>query len=334
MIRLGVIGLGTIFSVQCKTLARLNDLYQVTAVCDVLPEKRRRFEQQLVEVLPGTRPSVYSKSTEVFADHRVDAVLIATPPSTHYALTLEGLEHGKSILLEKPAVLKPEQLDSLYTVAKEQHCLLHIAYHASFAKDLEWFLERSSKLALGNITQIECGFYDPYMENGGVLPGKTPLGGCFIDSGVNALSVCARLTDLTGSCLVHKKEQVTKEASELVYHADHVFEKGSCRVVIHTGWDLGLDQKTTTLSFSDTNKKILLDHSNQSVFLLSPGQRQELYRYTETERLLTHYNGVFHDFAVAFRTASSNEEISRVIHQLLLWEQPVPPSWRSKIAYI
>lgn len=320
MIRLGVVGLGTIFSVQCRALARLNDLYQITAVCDVLPEKRSYFGEWLAGCLPGAKPSVYSVSTEVFDDPCVDAVLIATPPSTHYALARDGLQHGKHILLEKPAVLNLEQLYSLYAVAKGQHRLLHIAYHASFAKDLEWFLSHSNKLPFGDITQIECGFYDPYMEDGGILPGKTPLGGCFIDSGVNALSVCARLIDLSGSRLVYKKEHRAPEAADLVYHADHVFEKESCRVVINTGWDLGLNQKTTTLSFSDTHKRVLLDHSNQSVFILNGDQRQELYCYNETERLLTHYNGVFRDFDRAYRMTESNEETSRIIHQLLLWK--------------
>ncbi len=39
---------------------------------------------------------------DVLNDKRVDAVAIATPVSTHYALAKLVLEHGKHVLVEKP----------------------------------------------------------------------------------------------------------------------------------------------------------------------------------------------------------------------------------------
>ena len=317
MIRLGVVGLGTIFSVQRRALERLDDRYQITAVCDVLPEKLRDFETALDGLSEARKPKLYGDSTDLFADPNVDAVLIATPPATHYALARDGLTHGKHILLEKPAVLEYAQLESLYALAGDVNRLLHIAYHASFAKDLEWFLRHADELALGEIATIECGFYDPYMENGRVIPGKRPLGGCFIDSGVNALSVCARLTDLSGFRL-SSAEELTEPDTDLVYHADHVFENDKCRVIIHTGWDLGLNQKTSMLSFSGTDRQLWLHHSDQSVYLLDGERKERLFRYDATERLLTHYLGVFRGFEEAYRLGETNKRSSETIHRLLL----------------
>ena len=317
MIRLGVIGLGTIFSVQRRALELLGDCYWVTAVCDVLPEKLQSFESSVVGLPEERKPRLYSDSTALLADPNVDAVLIATPPATHYTLARDGLKHGKHILLEKPAVLELAQLESLYALAEENRCLLHIAYHASFAKDLEWFLLHTDGLALGEITKIECGFYDPYMVNERVIPGKRPLGGCFIDSGVNALSVCARLTDLSGFRL-SSREELTEPDTGLAYHADHVFENETCQVIIHTGWDLGLNQKTTILSFSGTGKQLWLHHSDQSVYLLDGDRKERLFQYGDTERLLMHYLGVFRDFEKAFCLAGTNKRSSETIHRLLL----------------
>ena len=39
-------------------------------------------------------------------DEQVDAVLVATPPSSHLELTLSALEHGKHVIVEKPAFLR------------------------------------------------------------------------------------------------------------------------------------------------------------------------------------------------------------------------------------
>ena len=318
MIRLGVIGLGTISPIQFKALSHLDGYYQVTAVCDVLPEKTRIFEESSFFQNGRDKPVVYNEGTALFDDPNVDAILIATSPASHYALAYEGLEHGKHILLEKPAVLDYQQLNCLYSAAADNSCLLHIAYHASFARDLEWFLLHFSDFELGDITRIECGFFDPYMENGHVIPGKKSLGGCFIDSGVNALSVCEKLVDLTGFQRVLKNEQLESIDTDCVYHADHVFSNGECEIIIHTGWDLGLNQKTTRIAFSNSEDQVLLDHSNQSVVLLGKSQETKLYYYDATERLLTHYIGVFRDFSRAYQSLQSNEKASKAIHRLLL----------------
>lgn len=37
------------------------------------------------------------------ADERIDTVLVATPPASHLELTLSALEHGKDVIVEKPA---------------------------------------------------------------------------------------------------------------------------------------------------------------------------------------------------------------------------------------
>src|SRR5688572_30524174 len=37
------------------------------------------------------------------ADDRIDTVLVATPPDSHLDLTLSAIEHGKNVIVEKPA---------------------------------------------------------------------------------------------------------------------------------------------------------------------------------------------------------------------------------------
>src|SRR6266550_8627725 len=39
-------------------------------------------------------------------DDRINAVLVATPPDSHLELTLAALQHGKNVIVEKPAFLR------------------------------------------------------------------------------------------------------------------------------------------------------------------------------------------------------------------------------------
>ena len=48
----------------------------------------------------------YADYTSAIEDPRVDAVVIAVPPRFHFDLTLQALEAGKHVLVEKPAYLR------------------------------------------------------------------------------------------------------------------------------------------------------------------------------------------------------------------------------------
>src|SRR6476660_7526715 len=46
---------------------------------------------------------------ELLSDPRVDAIVIATPVSTHFQLAMEALNAGKHVLVEKPLSVAPRE---------------------------------------------------------------------------------------------------------------------------------------------------------------------------------------------------------------------------------
>lgn len=318
MIRLGVIGLGTIFPMQWKALDILADGYRLAAVCDSAPEKREQFERTARSAPANVSPKIYADAARLYEDPEIDAVLIAAPPAAHFPLALAGLRSGKTVLLEKPAVLRYDDLTALYAEADRGNVRLHIAFHAAFAKDLEWFLRHGGEVVSSPLAAIECRFYDPYMSDNEIIPEKRALGGCYIDSGVNALSVCARLTDLRGFGLRDKSETAEDNAFGVVYEARHTFVSGDRTITLMTGWNRGINHKSTLLRFRDTDTEILLDHSNQQVVLRDKNRESVIFRHTGQERLVAHYVGVFRDFADAFQGGRDDRETAKSVHKLLL----------------
>lgn len=320
MISLGIIGLGSIFSTQLQALLCMKDTYRLAAVCDCDLEKCKQFQ---LECLPKLSyiPQICRDSKELFCNTQIDAVLIAVPPASHFSLALVGLQYGKHILLEKPATLSIRELEILYREANYRNKVLHIAYHAAFAKDLEWFLpnreELKRKYQLGKLSVLDCCFYDPYMEHGIIIERKRLLGGSFIDSGVNALSVCARIMSINKFSLTEKQEQ---SDGITVYHAEHFYHSNDCTMCIRTGWDMGQNIKRTMLGFTGTDGKILLNHSEQAVIWIQNGRRKILFQDETMPRLLAHYLGVFKDFYSVYYGQESNQRQSIQIHKLLFQE--------------
>ena len=98
-LRVGVIGLGSVFEPYAESMRRLQGEGRIRVVrtCDVNPERSDAGEQLLSEVLPFS-----TDYSDVISDPRVEAVVILTSMPSHGRITLEALRAGKHVLVEKP----------------------------------------------------------------------------------------------------------------------------------------------------------------------------------------------------------------------------------------
>src|SRR5262245_57554338 len=98
-VRLGIVGCGQVVEwYHLPALKRSSD-WQLAAVCEPLPA-RREWVQQHYPGLPA-----FASLPELLARSAVEALLIATPPATHYALAMQALEAGRHVMVEKPMAL-------------------------------------------------------------------------------------------------------------------------------------------------------------------------------------------------------------------------------------
>ncbi len=97
---LGIIGAGGFGTFVCKAAASLPEV-RIVALVDEEPAKAARLATT-------TGASVAVDLSGMLADSRVEAVIIATPPSTHAALAIRALEAGKHVFSEKPMALSVE----------------------------------------------------------------------------------------------------------------------------------------------------------------------------------------------------------------------------------
>lgn len=114
-LRLAVLGCGRAAALAGRALRRLPGVSCAYASRD--PERARRFARKL-----GGR--AFGSYEEALSSSDVDAVLVATPPASHFALALRALNCGKSVVLEKPPTLDTAELDGLAAVAR--HCALRV----------------------------------------------------------------------------------------------------------------------------------------------------------------------------------------------------------------
>ncbi len=71
---------------------------------------------------------VSEEPARAFSDPAVDAVVVATPTSTHFTLAQQALQHSKHVLVEKPLTTKVKQGLGLLELATSQQLVLMVGH--------------------------------------------------------------------------------------------------------------------------------------------------------------------------------------------------------------
>jgi predicted dehydrogenase len=137
MLRIGVIGYGywgpnlvRNFSVSSRT--------QVDMVCDMNQQSLKKVKK----AYPQMR--VTTDVNELIKDPAIDAVAIATPVFTHYALAKQVLEAGKSVFVEKPfthTVAEAEELVELADKKKLKIMVDHTFLYTGAVRKIKQLIE-------------------------------------------------------------------------------------------------------------------------------------------------------------------------------------------------
>jgi predicted dehydrogenase len=101
---------------------------------------------------PGARTT--ADFAEPLADDSVEAVVIATPVPTHYALAKQALEAGKHVFVEKPPAMRAEEMEELVELAKANDRVLMPGHLLLYHPGLRTVKELVDSGALGEVAVV------------------------------------------------------------------------------------------------------------------------------------------------------------------------------------
>lgn len=115
----------------------------VATVCDLDAGYRAEIEK----TFPGT-PTTASYE-DVLKDPKIDAVLLVTPPATHFSLGRKAIEAGKHIWIEKPLALRLAEGKQMVELAEKKKTVLFV--------DHTFLYDRAIRMAHDMIGSGEMG---------------------------------------------------------------------------------------------------------------------------------------------------------------------------------
>lgn len=115
--------------------------------------------------------SIFATLDEFLAKGTVDAVVIATPPSTHCELAVRCLKAGANVLVEKPLAMSSAECDKILAVAKEKNLQVMVDHTFAFHPAVEYLANSTDRGDLGELL-----YYDSVRVNlGGFQPSTNAL---------------------------------------------------------------------------------------------------------------------------------------------------------------
>jgi len=116
-----------------KNLVRnLDALGVLTAICETSEDRLAFCKQNYPDI------NLYSDFSSLLEDSRVEAVVIATPATSHYTLVKEAILAGRDVMVEKPIALNYREGEELVSLAEDKGRILmmgHILlYHPAVVK--------------------------------------------------------------------------------------------------------------------------------------------------------------------------------------------------------
>jgi predicted dehydrogenase len=124
-LKVGIVGTGHI--VQHRHLDVLKKLknIDVTAICDLREDVAKSVAAKF-----GVK-NYYTNFSDMLKQG-LDIVDICTPPKTHFSMSIEALEAGANVLVEKPMAMTVEQVDEMYKISRKMNLKLCVVHQNHF----------------------------------------------------------------------------------------------------------------------------------------------------------------------------------------------------------
>jgi D-galacturonate reductase len=139
---------------------------ELAAVASRTGTRAERFRQEAAGQVADFSSFAGPDAVNRLVAHGVDAVCIATPDDRHFEAARVALDAGKHVLIEKPSVLRLQELDELDTLARRKGVLAKVVYHKLADPDHKKLRTHVADGVLRHVNNGFCTLLEPKQISG------------------------------------------------------------------------------------------------------------------------------------------------------------------------
>lgn len=281
-INVAIVGLGKM-GLSHLAIANGLDEFNVIAICDSSEIVGGVLEKY-------TKITFVSDFNNLIALPGLQAVIIATPTSTHEWMARQALEAGLHVFCEKPLTLASEVSRSLSDLAIAKKLVTQVGYHNRFIGTFSEVGKLLAAGAIGKVSHAQAEAYGPVV----LKPAKPTWrgkagngGGCLYDYAAHPLNLMnwffGQTTAASGAML---KSGFSAEVDDEVY-ATLGFENGVTGQLSVNWSDHSVRKMTTRITIWGTAGRIYADRQEIQVYLTDDVPVPEGYKNGWTVKYIT-----------------------------------------------
>ncbi|MFI3238009.1 MAG: Gfo/Idh/MocA family oxidoreductase [Lachnospiraceae bacterium] len=200
----------------------------------------------------------------------IDAIYIATPPSTHKLYAKMAIEAGKAVYIEKPMGMNTAECLEILALAREKDVPVFVAF---YRRGLEKFHDIKKLIANGEIGGVRCVNVLHYqkMGTGEYEWRRDPAiagGGLFHDLGCHTLDILDFILGPIEEAYGFSANQRQVFSSDDIVTASMRFESG----VLGTGtWCFDVDEDLEQVEITGDQGKVIFDVYGKSLTIVRNG---------------------------------------------------------------
>ena len=154
-IKWGFIGCGEVTEKKSGPAFSLIEGSEVVAVMGRRPDKTRDYAER------HNIKRWYTDAQRLVDDPEVNAVYIATPPSTHATYAIMAMKAGKAVYVEKPMASNYEDCCRINRIAETSGVPCFVAYYRRYLPYFQKVKSLVAEGAVGNVVNVQIRFAVP-----------------------------------------------------------------------------------------------------------------------------------------------------------------------------
>ena len=290
-ISIALVGCGAIARAHAKTLRTFGPRVRVAfASRDAVRAESYRRECNGFAAFAG-----YAAA---FADPRVDAVMVTTPPAQHLELTLDALRGGKHVIVEKPAFLRSSDASQVDAVARSAGKQVLVAENYAYKPLTLLLRELLDAGEIGTPTLVRLSALKFQATSDWRASPELAGGGALFEGGVHWVNLLgwlgSEIVDVTG---FRPRPGAEQERTMVVV----VRYANGAVGTLHHSWETRSALKGISLSQIIGDKGTIIFESN-GMFVALNGTRRRLF--FPGVRDMRGFRGMFDDFLSALETSA------------------------------
>ena len=157
---IGVVGCGSMANTHMNALLKMkhSDNVEIAAVCDV-------YTNRLDKAKELTGAKAFKNYQKIIENKNIDYVLIATPEHWHYQMTLDAIDAGKHIYVEKPMTHNIEQAKDVVDKVAMAKLKLQVGVQGMSDNSYETAHKMIQDGALGKVVMAHIDYSRNYRDD-------------------------------------------------------------------------------------------------------------------------------------------------------------------------